>query len=203
MSGSDSQDLAIEITRNGKILSRVRLEPKGTYIGRMAENQIALDDPEVSRSHAFLSFKAGSWILEDQHSENGVLLNGRKTVKSPVKLGDVLRVGPFDLKLLVDPTARKIDVSTQLQEADQPSRSEHTVMMQVPEYLQKSVEQSAKKSAALPKLGYHLHAFGKNFEGQITFEQGKRLDTPTAEPILELRLSYGPYVLYKKIPLES
>jgi hypothetical protein len=73
--------------------------PLGTFfIGRGAECQLALDDPMVSRKHAALRVYAGSAVVEDLGSRNGVFLNGVRIDKSePLRDGDLIRIGSQDL----------------------------------------------------------------------------------------------------------
>jgi hypothetical protein len=73
--------------------------PLGTFfIGRGAECQLALDDPMASRKHAALRVYAGSAVIEDLGSRNGVFLNGVRIDKSEqLHDGDLIRIGSQDL----------------------------------------------------------------------------------------------------------
>lgn len=72
------------------------LPPMGAcHIGRGAQNQIVLNDPEASRSHAVIHRDIGNrCMLSDAGSRNGTLLNGRSVTRS-IELadGDTVRVG--------------------------------------------------------------------------------------------------------------
>lgn len=72
-------------------------------IGRGSENQIVLDDPQVSRHHARLTWQGNSFLLEDLGSVNGTWVNGVRIV-SPVLLrpGDSIGIGPGALLALSD-----------------------------------------------------------------------------------------------------
>lgn len=63
-------------------------------LGREANNDVVLIDPEASRRHAQISFQAGRYVIEDLGSTNGTYVNGRQiltaTTLSP---GDVIEVG--------------------------------------------------------------------------------------------------------------
>jgi FHA domain len=65
-------------------------------VGRRLEADIALPwDPEVSRLHAELEFKAGEWTLcDDGFSQNGTYVNGLR-IRGRRRLmdGDLLRIG--------------------------------------------------------------------------------------------------------------
>src|SRR5262245_18684672 len=70
-------------------------------IGRDPSCSVYIDDPDVSRRHAVVHIDSvrKSVMLEDLESTNGTLL-GRFPVKAPVPIanGDVIRVGPVELK---------------------------------------------------------------------------------------------------------
>ncbi len=53
-----------------------------------------LDDPNVSRTHAEIRPRGGSWVLTDLGSTNGSRLNGRRLDGSEVlKPGDEIELG--------------------------------------------------------------------------------------------------------------
>ena len=63
-------------------------------LGRSPDNDIAIQDPEVSRRHALISFSGGLYQIEDTGSTNGSFVNGRR-VQGTVILqhGDILQLG--------------------------------------------------------------------------------------------------------------
>jgi hypothetical protein len=63
-------------------------------IGRDASNAVAINDAEVSRKHARLTFQGGKYVLEDLGSTNGTFVNGQRLVGPVVlKAGDVVSLG--------------------------------------------------------------------------------------------------------------
>jgi len=70
-------------------------------IGRDPSCTVWLDDPDVSRRHARIRIDSvqRTAVLDDLDSTNGTLL-GRSIVKAqtPLADGDVIRIGPFQLK---------------------------------------------------------------------------------------------------------
>ena len=70
------------------------LRSQTVAIGRSADNQIVLDDAEVSRHHARLIWQGNAYILEDLGSANGTWVNGAR-ITNPVLLrpGDSIGVG--------------------------------------------------------------------------------------------------------------
>lgn len=71
-------------------------------LGRALDNDIVLDDPSVSRRHALLSIRAGSWLLEDQGSSHGSFVNGKKVQAALLRPGDQLQLGGVLLRLTLD-----------------------------------------------------------------------------------------------------
>jgi predicted component of type VI protein secretion system len=70
------------------------LEGDQLTIGRDSSNQVAINDAEISRKHARLTFQGGKFVLEDLGSTNGTFVNGQR-LAGPVVLkpGDVVSLG--------------------------------------------------------------------------------------------------------------
>jgi adenylate cyclase len=73
-------------------------------IGRSSENDVVLNDFSVSRKHAILTKKDDAWTARDNHSTNGIRLNGKQIAEGAVKDGDEISVGTFTLRLRDDPS---------------------------------------------------------------------------------------------------
>ncbi len=72
-----------------------------TTIGRNADNDIRLDERNVSRYHARLRVETGQVILEDAGSAYGILVNGERMEEETRVLqpGDLFRIGDFSITL--------------------------------------------------------------------------------------------------------
>lgn len=69
-------------------------------IGRSGEASVALEDPEVSRSHARVSKSdLGAYLLEDLGSKNGTQVNGLPITRHLLSFGDKIQVGPHVMLL--------------------------------------------------------------------------------------------------------
>jgi pSer/pThr/pTyr-binding forkhead associated (FHA) protein len=82
-------------------------------VGRRAEADVALAwDPEVSRLHAELEFKAGEWTLcDDGFSQNGTYVNGlRIHGRRRLTDGDLVRVGQTTIAFC-DPSSSGLGVT--------------------------------------------------------------------------------------------
>src|SRR5512135_1594526 len=70
------------------------LEGDQLVIGRDAVSGVAINDAEVSRKHARLTFQGGKYVLEDLGSTNGTFVNGQRLAGPAVlKSGDVVSLG--------------------------------------------------------------------------------------------------------------
>ena len=64
------------------------------YIGRDINNDIVINDSEVSRKHARLILQAGGYVLEDLGSTNGSFVNGQRLMGPHVlRLGETVMFG--------------------------------------------------------------------------------------------------------------
>ncbi len=70
------------------------LEGDQMTIGRDSTNEIVINDAEVSRRHARLTFQGGKYVLEDLGSTNGTFVNGQRLSGPRVlKAGEVISFG--------------------------------------------------------------------------------------------------------------
>ena len=70
---------------------RLVVGPAGATIGRSRQCDVVLNDPNVSRQHAEIRPRGGSWVLTDLGSTNGSSLNGRR-IEGP----EVIKAGRRD-----------------------------------------------------------------------------------------------------------
>lgn len=85
----------IEVTRNPSM------------VGREPSCEIVVTDGSVSRRHAQLEERSGTWHVVDQGSANGTYVNSLRVGESPLKSGQELRLGAlaFRVDLAEDPEA--------------------------------------------------------------------------------------------------
>jgi hypothetical protein len=73
---------------------RLIVGPAGATLGRSRQCDVTVDDPNVSRTHAEVRPRGGSWVLSDLGSTNGSRLNGHRVEGSEVlKPGDEIELG--------------------------------------------------------------------------------------------------------------
>jgi hypothetical protein len=61
-------------------------------IGRRIDNQIILEDPHVSRTHAQIRAREGKFVLFDLGSTSGTMVNGRSISQHMLQAGDVITI---------------------------------------------------------------------------------------------------------------
>ncbi len=79
---------------NGKTYAVLR---SPTRVGRLADNDIVLDDRRVSRHHAEVLQQGSRWLLRDTGSTNGIAVNGKVVRESILKPGDTISLGGLEV----------------------------------------------------------------------------------------------------------
>jgi pSer/pThr/pTyr-binding forkhead associated (FHA) protein len=65
--------------------------------GRKLPHGVAIDDPAVSRLHAWIDRRNDTFLLTDAGSRTGTFVNGEGVVRRELVEGDTIRVGPIDV----------------------------------------------------------------------------------------------------------
>ena len=84
----------------GRVGQSYPLEGDRLVIGRSPDAAVFLDDVTVSRDHAVLVRRSGSWFLDDSGSLNGTYVNRRRIESHKLEDGDELQVGKYKLTYL-------------------------------------------------------------------------------------------------------
>jgi pSer/pThr/pTyr-binding forkhead associated (FHA) protein len=78
-------------------------------LGREAINDIVLQDPEVSRRHARITFQGDRYYIEDLGSTNGTFVNGQRiSVPTWLNNGDLIEMGE-SLSITFQATEKGVD----------------------------------------------------------------------------------------------
>jgi hypothetical protein len=103
-----------QLPRNAQIIVNgqqvIPLTEQLINIGRSRENHIVLSDPHISRHHAQLRLRFGSYMLFDTNSQSGVLVNDVQIREHRLQPGDVIQIGKSRLVYLED--QRPADMQT-------------------------------------------------------------------------------------------
>ena len=84
----------------GRVGQSFPLRGERMTIGRTPEAEVFLDDVTVSREHAVLVRRSGTWFLDDSGSLNGTYVNRRRIDSQRLEEGDELQIGKYKLTYL-------------------------------------------------------------------------------------------------------
>jgi len=92
--------MRLVVKKDGQTVNEFRFERGPIYIGRHEHSQVFLPDRAVSRQHAAIfAARDGEWILEDLDSANKTFLNGKAIHKFPIKNGDRIGIGNYEIEV--------------------------------------------------------------------------------------------------------
>ncbi len=86
------------IIRNDLDIDPAAIESEGLTIGRLIGNDLVLNHPTVSRTHAGIKEVGADFWIFNLSNANGTLLNGELVDSTPLADGDVMQIGPFFLR---------------------------------------------------------------------------------------------------------
>jgi pSer/pThr/pTyr-binding forkhead associated (FHA) protein len=98
----------LEVSSRGPLEGeRFRIERIAAHLGRGTHNDVRVDDPSVSSTHATLLWKAGAWHVLDLDSTNGTFVDGeRVTGERALRGACTLRAGRVELAFRPVPASR-------------------------------------------------------------------------------------------------
>jgi predicted component of type VI protein secretion system len=83
-----------------KAAGRTRLivfDTQDLSLGRAKENDLSVDDPEMSRKHAVFKRSREGCAVEDMGTSNGTAVNGQTVQRAVLKHGDVVKIGEVEI----------------------------------------------------------------------------------------------------------
>jgi hypothetical protein len=92
---------------DGAMIKTVELNKERTTIGRRPENDIQVDNLAVSGQHAVVTTILNDSVIEDQHSTNGTMVNGKLIQKHLLQPGDTIEIGKHMIKYVVEAAVAK------------------------------------------------------------------------------------------------
>lgn len=95
------------LSMDGLVLKELVLTKERTTIGRKPDNDIQIDNLAISGHHAAIVCILDDAFLEDLNSTNGTYVNGQQVKKQVIKNHDVIEVGKYRLKFLVESEAER------------------------------------------------------------------------------------------------
>jgi len=96
---SDSLSVAVLEVIRGELPEKIRfLKPRSYEIGRARHNDIALNEPSISKLHARIDYQDGRFFIEDAGSMHGVYVNAAKIRRAELAPGAQVQLGNVTLK---------------------------------------------------------------------------------------------------------
>lgn len=78
------------------------LKADKTTIGRVEDNTFQIAEPSISSHHCEVLLRGNDVVIKDLNSTNGTFINGEKVTESPIKPGQILRLGQVEMRLETD-----------------------------------------------------------------------------------------------------
>ena len=94
------QEPMLEGVGEGNQGRRYRVRPGRQTIGRRTDNDIVIDEPSVSASHAWIMNQQGHYVIMNTLSTNGTFVNGKRVHESELNHGDRIRLGSAEFVFL-------------------------------------------------------------------------------------------------------
>jgi signal transduction histidine kinase len=96
---SDSLSVAVLEVIRGEVTEKIRfLKPRSYEVGRARHNDIALNEPSISKLHARIEYQDGRFFIEDAGSMHGVYVNAAKVRRAELSPGAQIQLGNVTLK---------------------------------------------------------------------------------------------------------
>ena len=93
----DAPEFALTIAEGHGSGQRFDFDRVEITVGRNPENDLVLSHGNVSRCHFAIRYAGTKYLIRDEGSSNGTVVNGEQVRKSLLSDGDEIRVGPFTL----------------------------------------------------------------------------------------------------------
>ena len=93
----------VVVTLNDQIQQEVALLKSRLTVGRRPNNDLVLDHLTVSGQHAAIDTAPNGAFILDLGSTNGTLVNSQPITKHLLQNDDVIEIGKYKLKFLLDP----------------------------------------------------------------------------------------------------
>ncbi len=95
----------VVVTLNGQVQQEVALLKSRLKVGRRPGNDLVLDHLTVSGQHAAIDTAPNGTFILDLGSTNGTLVNGQPITKHLLQNDDVIDIGKYKIKFLIDSVA--------------------------------------------------------------------------------------------------
>ncbi len=168
----------------GKILGEFPLSKERMTIGRLADNDIQIDNLAVSGHHALVLTILDDSFLEDLDSTNGTFVNRKPIKKYALKHGDVIGVGKHELKFINEQAKKSTDFEQTI--IIRPSAPGDSLQSKPKTKEDAAVAQAAEKAVAAAAPGGDAPASSASPSSNLPLARLQVLNGPNAGRELEL-----------------
>lgn len=158
------------------------------FIGREGA-QIQLNDANISRKHAEISWKGDHYTVRDLGSSNGILHNGQKTAEAKLNPGDIVLLGLSVLEVYAAGQTRKNDapqIKTLARRDPRPKTPPSSAspgVQKLPEAQKQKKEIEKKRLLVYIAIGFIAYvAFFSEEEKPQTFRERAKIESQDDEP---------------------
>jgi signal transduction histidine kinase len=96
--GNSMAVAVLEVTR-GDLPDKIRfLRPRSYTVGRARNNDLSLNEPSISKTHAHIEYDDGRFFIEDQGSLHGIYVNAVKVQRTELTSGAQVQLGNVSMK---------------------------------------------------------------------------------------------------------
>lgn len=88
----------LTLFENGKASKSFRLDKEEKVIGRSSRCAITLESRTISKQHARIEYKLGTFIATDLKSLNGLVVNGKPVRRASLRDDDIIQIGDVILR---------------------------------------------------------------------------------------------------------
>ena len=88
------------LSLDSHVLAEYNMNKERYTVGRLADNDVRIDNPAVSGHHALINNILNDSFLEDLNSTNGTYVNGKLIKKHALQHGDVITCGHHQLRFV-------------------------------------------------------------------------------------------------------
>ena len=131
------------LSLNGSVIREIPLDKERITIGRKPQNDIQIENLAVSGEHARIVTVLHDSFLEDLGSTNGTLVNGNAVKKHILQDNDVIEIGKYKLKFVVDGTVARAEPASM-------EDFEKTMILRAPAAERAAANASGETSGAQP-----------------------------------------------------
>jgi predicted component of type VI protein secretion system len=93
------------LSLEGSMIREIPIDKERIMIGRKPQNDVQIENLAVSGEHACIVTILNDSFLEDLGSTNGTLVNGNQVKKHILQNNDVIEIGKYKMKYVVEPVA--------------------------------------------------------------------------------------------------